>query len=150
MKSIFAKIKTRKRHIAKTLTWRFIATSDTVLIAFLVSGNLYSGIKIGAIEVISKMILYYIHERAWFKKGISNPETRHILKTFTWRLIGTMDTILISGLILGNFLIGGKIGFIETFTKTILYYLHEKFWYRLNYGLNRFKKLKRIKKKRNG
>lgn len=150
MKSMFEILKKRKRHIVKTITWRFIATSDTIFIAFLVSGNLNAGIKIGSIEVISKMLLYYMHERVWYKKGTSNPESRHVLKTFTWRLIGTMDTILISGLILGNFLAGGKIGFIETFTKIILYYLHEKFWYRFNYGLNRLRKLKRIKKKRNG
>jgi len=149
MKSAFAKLKIRKRHIAKTFTWRFIATSDTILIAFLITGDLNSGVKIGLIEVISKMILYYIHERLWFKKGISNPEKRHIIKTFSWRLIGTLDTIMISGLILGSFLNGGKIGFIETFTKIILYYLHEKLWYKFNYGLNRRRKLKRLKKKRN-
>ena len=149
MKIIFAKLKSRKRHIAKTISWRFIATSDTILITFLISGDLFAGVKIGSIEVLSKMILYYLHERVWFKKGTSNPETRHVLKTFTWRLIGTMDTILISGLILGNFLIGGKIGFVETFTKIILYYLHEKLWYKFNYGLNRRRKLKRLKKKRN-
>ena len=146
MKSIFQELKIRKRHIAKTFTWRFIATSDTILIAFLVSGDLNAGVKIGLIEVITKMILYYMHERVWFKKGISNPEARHVIKTFTWRLIGTIDTILISGLVLGNFLSGGKIGFIETFTKIILYYTHEKLWYRFNYGLDRLKKLKRSKK----
>ena len=109
-------IKLAKRHIAKTITWRFIATSDTVLIVFLISGDLTSGLKIGGIEILSKMILYYLHERLWFNKiKVINSRTRHLAKSFSWRLIGTLDTIIISGFVIGNFISGSKIGLIETF-----------------------------------
>jgi len=57
----------RKRHFAKTLTWRFIGTIDTMLLAWLISGDPMTGFKIGAAEVVTKMILYYFHERAWYK-----------------------------------------------------------------------------------
>ena len=98
-------IKLAKRHIAKTITWRFIATSDTVLIAFLISGDLTSGLKIGGIEILTKMILYYLHERLWFNKiKVINSRTRHLVKSFSWRLIGTLDTIIISGFVIGNFI----------------------------------------------
>ena len=129
-------IKLAKRHIAKTITWRFIATSDTVLIAFLISGDLTSGLKIGGIEILTKMILYYLHERLWFNKiKVINSRTRHLVKSFSWRLIGTLDTIIISGFVIGNFISGSKIGLIETFTKIFLYYIHERLWYRINFGL---------------
>ena len=57
----------RKRHIAKTFTWRIVGTIDTMLLAWLISGNPMTGFKIGAAEVVTKMILYYIHERTWYK-----------------------------------------------------------------------------------
>jgi uncharacterized membrane protein len=56
-----------KRHIAKTITWRIIGTVDTMLLAWIISGNPLTGLKIGFAEVVTKMLLYYFHERAWYK-----------------------------------------------------------------------------------
>jgi uncharacterized membrane protein len=56
-----------KRHIAKTISWRIIGTIDTVIISGIITGSWEVGLAIGGIEVISKMVLYYIHERAWYK-----------------------------------------------------------------------------------
>ena len=58
---------TKKRHIAKTITWRFIGTLDTMTLAWIVSGNPLAAIQIGFAEVVTKMIFYYIHERVWYK-----------------------------------------------------------------------------------
>ena len=57
----------RKRHILKTITWRILGTIDTIVIGGLITGDWTIGLSIGGIEVISKMILYYIHERVWYK-----------------------------------------------------------------------------------
>ena len=57
----------QSRHLLKTLTWRIIGTIDTMLIAWLVTGSISIGAAIGGIEVITKMILYYTHERVWYK-----------------------------------------------------------------------------------
>ena len=57
----------QSRHLLKTLTWRIIGTIDTMLIAWLVTGSISIGASIGGIEVITKMILYYTHERVWYK-----------------------------------------------------------------------------------
>tara|TARA_B100001093_G_C26071238_1_gene694593 strand:+ start:22 stop:492 length:471 start_codon:yes stop_codon:yes gene_type:complete len=134
-----------KRHLAKTFSWRFIATSDTVLLSFFFSGNLLGGIKVGFFEIFTKMILYYIHERLWFKSSLRNKTVRHLIKTLSWRAIGTIDTILISLIIFGNIETALKIGFGETITKMILYFLHEKIWYRINFGLeNRSSKISRL------
>jgi len=56
-----------KRHILKTISWRLVGTLDTVIISWLVTGSYAWGLTIGGIEIISKMILYYFHERAWYK-----------------------------------------------------------------------------------
>ena len=54
-----------KRSIAKTVSWRVIGTLDTVLISWLITGTLALAFSIGAIELVSKMGLYFFHERAW-------------------------------------------------------------------------------------
>jgi len=65
---------------------------------------------------------------------------RHLAKTITWRLIGTLDTIVISWIISGNPIIGLKVGFVEVFTKMFLYFLHERIWYKTKFGIKKVKK----------
>lgn len=55
------------RHVLKTLTWRLVGTIDTILLGWFITGNLETGAKIGGIELVTKMILYYFHERIWYK-----------------------------------------------------------------------------------
>ena len=55
----------RKRSIVKTLTWRCIATTDTIIITRLVTGSWTAGAIVGGAEVFTKMFLYYFHERGW-------------------------------------------------------------------------------------
>lgn len=57
----------RKRHILKTVSWRIIGTLDTMILSWIITGSLKIGVAIGGVEVITKMILYYFHERAWYK-----------------------------------------------------------------------------------
>ncbi len=59
---------------------------------------------------------------------------RSILKAVSWRLTGTLDTIMISFLISGRIKIALSIGFVELFTKIALYYLHERAWNRIPFG----------------
>ncbi len=55
------------RSIIKALSWRVFATIATILIVFLFTRKLILSLEVGAIEVVVKLILYYIHERAWLK-----------------------------------------------------------------------------------
>lgn len=126
-----------KRHIAKTITWRLVGTLDTILLSWIITGDPTIGLKIGFSEVFTKMILYYLHERAWVRIRIPESRKRHLLKTISWRLIGTLDTVVISWVISGNPMTGLKIGGLEMITKMILYYYHERAWYRINFGLDK-------------
>ena len=56
-----------KRHILKTITWRIVGTIDTIILSWLITGQWKLGLAIGGVEVITKMVLYYLHERAWYK-----------------------------------------------------------------------------------
>ena len=57
----------RIRTIAKTISWRVIATFATMLIVYLYTREMALSIGVGAVEVVSKMALYYAHERLWSK-----------------------------------------------------------------------------------
>lgn len=130
----------RKRHIAKAITYRFLGSIDTFLLSWFISGDATTGLKISSAEVATKMVLYYFHERIWFnadfeKYGDRDSRKRHIYKTFSWRFIGTLDTMLLAWIISGDPMVGLKVGILEVFTKMIIYYLHERVWYRIDYGL---------------
>jgi len=53
------------RSIVKTISWRVVGTVDTMLISYLITQSFFMAISIGSIEVVTKMVLYYFHERAW-------------------------------------------------------------------------------------
>ena len=55
------------RSVVKTISWRTVGTLDTMIIAYFITGNLVMAASIGSIEVVTKMILYYYHERVWNK-----------------------------------------------------------------------------------
>jgi uncharacterized membrane protein len=56
-----------KRHLAKTITWRIVGTIDTFILGWIITGDWMAGLSIGGAELLTKMVLYYSHERIWFK-----------------------------------------------------------------------------------
>ena len=55
----------KSRSAVKSISWRIIASCDTILISYLITGSIAIAASIGSIEVLTKMFLYYFHERAW-------------------------------------------------------------------------------------
>ena len=49
----------------KSVSWRIVGTLDTMVISYIITGRITVAISIGSIEVITKTILYYFHERLW-------------------------------------------------------------------------------------
>ena len=56
-----------KRHILKTISWRIVGTIDTMILSWFITGSWKWGLAIGGTEVITKMVLYYLHERVWYR-----------------------------------------------------------------------------------
>ena len=135
----------KKRHVAKTITWRIIGTLDTMLLAWIITGDPVAGFKIGSLELVTKFILYYAHERVWSNVRLKKSKTnvlkldqnkkRHLIKTFSWRAIGTLDTMFLAWIITGDPLTGLKISLFELITKMVLYYFHERAWFKSSFGV---------------
>lgn len=63
------------RSILKTISWRAVGTIDTIIISYVVIGDISSALSIGSIELFTKMTLYYLHERAWEKTSLGRKKT---------------------------------------------------------------------------
>jgi uncharacterized membrane protein len=55
------------RSVLKSISWRLVGTMDTIFISWLITGEVKTALTIGSIEVVTKMVLYYFHERTWTK-----------------------------------------------------------------------------------
>lgn len=53
------------RSMIKSISWRTIGTIDTMVISYFITGKLSLAISIGGVEVFTKMVLYFFHERTW-------------------------------------------------------------------------------------
>lgn len=60
-------MESRKRSIVKALSWRFIATFITALVAFVLTGELAFAAKIGILDTVIKFGAYFAHERLWVR-----------------------------------------------------------------------------------
>jgi uncharacterized membrane protein len=58
---------THSRSFAKALSWRATGSIDTMVISFFVTGSVKLAATIGLTEIVTKSVLYYLHERAWLK-----------------------------------------------------------------------------------
>jgi len=130
------------RSILKGISWRVIATTDTILVVLFVTCllgecSIENAIKIGASEFLLKLGIFYFHERIWLrilnKEATTNREL--VYKSISWRVVATTTTFIISGIVLNGFdEVALYIALTELFTKFVLYYVHEKVWLKLPLG----------------
>ena len=82
------------------------------------------------------MTIYKNNSSLWleFRKFMHEKPYRSVVKTISWRTVGTLDTIIVSYFVTGNLVMAASIGSIEVITKMILYYFHERVWNRLKFG----------------
>ncbi len=129
------------RSILKGISWRIIATADTVLVVLIVTSfygkpNLQHALSIGFFEFFIKLAVYYIHERIWQNYRTHSVSAKQTLyKSISWRFFATTTTFIISGLVLKSFnQIALFIALTELFTKFALYYFHERLWLKIPLG----------------
>ncbi len=139
------------RSLLKGISWRIIATSDTILVVLIITCiygkcSIGNALTIGAIEFFLKLFIYYFHERIW--QNIYNSrnisKSKSLYKTISWRVVASSTTFIISGTVLDNFNeMALYIAIFEASSKFILYYFHERLWLKLPAGF--FRKLKKLK-----
>jgi uncharacterized membrane protein len=122
----------------KAVSWRVVGSLDTLVLSYLVTGNLVWAGSIASIETLTKIGLFYVHERLWRRvrwQRHSSGHARAIVKGVSWRAVGTADTFFLSWLITGHLGSAASIASFETVTKVALFYVHEQVWTRVGWGL---------------
>lgn len=66
-------------------------------------------------------------------RGSEKP-LRSVIKALSWRLIGTIDTLIVSYVLTNEILLATSIASIDFLTKLILYFFHERIWNKINWG----------------
>ena len=60
-------VESKARSLSKAISWRVLATLTTAGLVYATTGELHIAISVGAMEVVAKFALYYLHERAWLR-----------------------------------------------------------------------------------
>lgn len=130
------------RSLLKGISWRIIATADTILVVLFITCllgdcSIEHAVKIGFLEFLIKFGIYYAHERIWQERLVGKNITKNttLFKSITWRIVATFTTFLISGAVLNAFNeVALFVTLTELITKFVLYYLHERMWLKLPLG----------------
>lgn len=123
------------RALTKAVTWRAIGTADTFVWSWLVTGHPLAAGTIASLETMTKIALYYVHERLWrLLRRAPDAHWRSLAKAVSWRLVGSIDTFILSLLVTGNAKYAVSIASAEAVTKIVLYYVHERAWRQVAWG----------------
>ena len=123
------------RAIVKAVTWRAVGTVDTFIWGWIITGEPKAAGAIASLEVLTKIALFYVHERVWrLFRWAPNARSRSLAKAVSWRVVGSLDTFGLGFLITGHAGHAASIAAAEVFTKIGLYYLHERAWRRIAWG----------------
>lgn len=123
------------RAVTKAVTWRAIGTADTFVWSWLITHEPVHAGAIASMEVVTKIFLYYVHERLWrLLKLAPDSHLRSWIKAVSWRFVGSLDTTILSFLVTGNLKYAVSIAGAEAVTKIVLYYVHERVWRMIRWG----------------
>jgi uncharacterized membrane protein len=123
------------RALAKAVSWRAVGTLDTFGWSWFITGHVEWAGAIASTEIFTKIVLFYLHERAWrLIRWAPNAHLRSFIKAVSWRFFGSLDTFVLSLIYTGNAKFAVTIATAEAFTKIVLYYVHERVWRRIAWG----------------
>ena len=123
------------RALAKAVTWRAVASLDTFAWSWLITGHVGSAGAIASLETPTKIALFYAHERLWrLLPWAPNAHLRSLIKAVSYRLVGSLDTFILSMIVTGNAKYAVSIASVDAISKIALYYVHERIWRRVAWG----------------
>lgn len=132
---VLGPIDSHARALAKAVSWRVIGTLDTFLWSYLITGHPMAAGAIASMETVTKIVLYYLHERVWRVVRLApSSRWRSLIKSFTWRFVGSLDTFILSWIVTHRLRYAVSIASVEALTKIVLYFVHERVWRRVAWG----------------
>ncbi len=120
----------KNRALVKTISWRIVASVLTIAIIYGLSRDIVAAVSIVGAEFFTKMLLYWAHEKGWsfINKPEKGSKLRSLIKTASWRIVASIDTLILVLLVTKEPVWAGSAALIESIAKTLGYYLHERVW----------------------
>ncbi|MCK4812533.1 MAG: DUF2061 domain-containing protein [Candidatus Marinimicrobia bacterium] len=120
----------KNRVLAKTFTWRITASLITIAIIYTLTQKIIIAFTVAGIEYFTKMFLYWAHEKSWSfsNKPKKGSQQRSLIKTVTWRIIASLDTLFIVMVLTKEPMWASSAAIIESGVKTLGYYIHDRIW----------------------
>ena len=72
--SVGQPMESKRRSIAKTVSWRFLAVIVTGTVVWVLTGEPGFALKVGVVDTLVKLLIYYFHERAWNRVSFGRPK----------------------------------------------------------------------------
>lgn len=136
------------RSLVKALTWRITGTVTLISITYLATEDFDISLFLGGVDIISNIILYYLHERIWafvdWGKTIATlmgfeDKKRSLTKTISWRILATPYLIIVFYFFTGKPVLATGIAVMDLMANLIEYYIHERIWNKIAWGKRVFK-----------
>ena len=123
------------RAFVKAVTWRITGSIDTFIWSLLVTHKPVSAGAIASLETVTKILLFYVHERLWRLIHVApDSHLRSLAKALSWRVVGSLDTFILSLIVTGDAKLAISIASIDAISKIGLFYVHERIWRRVAWG----------------
>ncbi len=132
------------RSIVKSITWRIIGTSSLIAVTYFFTKNFDLSVAIGGIDIISNLILYFVHERVWERISwgrsffdqltFTDNKKRSFAKSISWRILATLYLMVVSYILTDKLFVSVAISLTDAILNIIEYYLHERVWNLFKFG----------------
>ena len=84
--------------------------------------------------MIAQMLLKGKEKTTYKDDSVGEKPIRSIAKALSWRVVGTLDTLVVSYILTGEIAVAASIASVDFLTKLVLYFFHERFWNAIKWG----------------
>lgn len=84
--------------------------------------------------MIAQMLLKNKEKSTYTEDRVGEKPIRSVAKALSWRVVGTLDTLIVSYLLTGEMAVAASIASVDFLTKMVLYFFHERLWNSIKWG----------------
>ena len=84
--------------------------------------------------MIAQMLLKGKEKSTYKEDSVGEKPIRSVAKALSWRVVGTLDTLVVSYVLTGEMKLAASIASVDFVTKLILYFFHERLWNVIKWG----------------
>ncbi|WP_298556012.1 DUF2061 domain-containing protein [uncultured Algibacter sp.] len=84
--------------------------------------------------MIAQMLLKSKQKSTYKEDSVGEKPIRSVAKALSWRVVGTLDTLVVSYVLTGEISVAASIASVDFLTKLVLYFFHERIWNAIKWG----------------